>query len=479
MLRCACEIVVECDLTAHLKRSIAVATDSRPQPASTLHLRETMQALKEAIAAKKAALHSKRSSQHITAPTQNSTHTAEANCTPAAKRFKTRKEIEFDQQQQQLHQQQLQSRAGDNAQSSTSAQHDEDEERSNSHQNQDQESTQSDLLHPTGKRAKHNSPNRSKSPIKPTASATSASIDPNEVKRRLRRMNEPLTLFGESSQDRLARLQALELTRSEKSTNAKGSRNVFHELMQRELHKQQRQTEQESEVERARHHAQNDGISLPAPANATLNAGSEQKSVASPNSLAAATIQQSDDQAAAAPKKRQKQDQFAYKVMALETDFENDRYAFVTYFLKRILSEWKLQLERRSAADKSSIQGRNDTTVHQQTVEYLSPYMRLVKQRSVDADILLHTTSIASACLSGDYKSASESYLKMAIGNAAWPMGVTMVGIHERSGREKIETDKVAHVLNDETQRKYIQSIKRIMTYAESHYPKGAKHVDR
>lgn len=33
--------------------------------------------------------------------------------------------------------------------------------------------------------------------------------------------------------------------------------------------------------------------------------------------------------------------------------------------------------------------------------------------------------------------------------------------IHERSAREKISTDQVAHVLNDEVSRKYIQSLKR------------------
>ena len=38
-----------------------------------------------------------------------------------------------------------------------------------------------------------------------------------------------------------------------------------------------------------------------------------------------------------------------------------------------------------------------------------------------------------------------------------WPIGVTMVGIHARTGREKIFSKHVAHVLNDETQRKYIQ----------------------
>ena len=52
---------------------------------------------------------------------------------------------------------------------------------------------------------------------------------------------------------------------------------------------------------------------------------------------------------------------------------------------------------------------------------------------------------------------ANDAYLEIAIGNAPWPIGVTMVGIHARTGREKIFARNVAHVLNDETQRKYIQ----------------------
>jgi pre-mRNA-splicing factor 18 len=60
-----------------------------------------------------------------------------------------------------------------------------------------------------------------------------------------------------------------------------------------------------------------------------------------------------------------------------------------------------------------------------------------------------------------EYQAANDSYLRLSIGNAAWPIGVTMVGIHERSAREKIGQDSVAHVLNDEVSRKYIQSVKR------------------
>ena len=70
-----------------------------------------------------------------------------------------------------------------------------------------------------------------------------------------------------------------------------------------------------------------------------------------------------------------------------------------------------------------------------------------------------------------EYVRANDIYMQLCIGNSPWPMGVTMVGIHERSGRSKIYTSQVAHILNDETQRKYLQSIKRLISICQKVYP--------
>lgn len=77
----------------------------------------------------------------------------------------------------------------------------------------------------------------------------------------------------------------------------------------------------------------------------------------------------------------------------------------------------------------------------------------------------------------------------MAIGNAPWPIGVTAVGIHSRPGREKVFSQMIARkcpfwislllvtrkritdVLNDETQRKYIQGFKRLITKMQNLFP--------
>lgn len=87
------------------------------------------------------------------------------------------------------------------------------------------------------------------------------------------------------------------------------------------------------------------------------------------------------------------------------------------------------------------------------------------------ADIRQALLVVVECCMKRDYLAAMDQYIKLAIGNAPWPIGVTMVGIHERSAREKIYTNSVAHIMNDETTRKYLQSVKRLMTLCQRRYP--------
>ena len=57
-------------------------------------------------------------------------------------------------------------------------------------------------------------------------------------------------------------------------------------------------------------------------------------------------------------------------------------------------------------------------------------------------------------------------------GNNPWPIGVTSVGIHERSSREKIShVMNAAHIMNDEATRKYLTAIKRLLTVMQRMHP--------
>ena len=47
-------------------------------------------------------------------------------------------------------------------------------------------------------------------------------------------------------------------------------------------------------------------------------------------------------------------------------------------------------------------------------------------------------------------RQAHSIYMDLAIGRAPWPIGATSVGIHARAARERIQSSKIAHVMNDE-----------------------------
>lgn len=81
--------------------------------------------------------------------------------------------------------------------------------------------------------------------------------------------------------------------------------------------------------------------------------------------------------------------------------------------------------------------------------------MRSLDKYSVNNDIRHHLINICRLCIvDRNYIVANNAYMEMAIGNAPWPVGVTRSGIHQRPGSSKAYVSNIAHVLNDETQRK-------------------------
>ena len=95
----------------------------------------------------------------------------------------------------------------------------------------------------------------------------------------------------------------------------------------------------------------------------------------------------------------------------------------------------------------------------------------MVKKHTVSDDIRDSLVQMVKHALQRDYITSHERYMEMAIGNAPWPIGVTNAGIHARPARENIFSKHVAHVLNDETQRKFIQGLKRLLTKSQQYYP--------
>ncbi|CAN6981777.1 unnamed protein product [Brassica rapa subsp. trilocularis] len=143
----------------------------------------------------------------------------------------------------------------------------------------------------------------------------------------------------------------------------------------------------------------------------------------------------------------------------------------ILVFYKKLLIEWKQELDAVENTERRTAKGKKNVATFKQCARYLTPLFNLCRKKGLPSDIRQALMVMVNHCIKRDYLAAMDHYIKLAIGNAPWPIGVTMVGIHERSAREKIHTNSVAHIMNDETTRKYLQSVKRLMTFCQRRYP--------
>lgn len=290
------------------------------------------------------------------------------------------------------------------------------------------------------------SPSSSKSEASdPNAKADDASSDKilprKEVMKRLRERSEPVRLFGESDSDAFKRLRQLEIREPELN---QGMRNDFQEAMDK--------------VDQAY-------------LNEVLKSGARGE--------AADKMKANDVKVQASDTDIDKVKELAKDLGRHVTSYKDDNRnehkrqdaEVIHTFLRFLLELWGTKLNNRSEEEKTSMKGKIASATYTQTQSYLRPLFKQLKSAKIGADILRHLVSIVRLLLEREYIKANDCYLQMAIGNAPWPIGVTMVGIHARTGREKIFAQNIAHVLNDETQRKYIQGLKRLMTQAQYFFP--------
>ncbi|RMJ06896.1 hypothetical protein CDV36_013499 [Fusarium kuroshium] len=137
-------------------------------------------------------------------------------------------------------------------------------------------------------------------------------------------------------------------------------------------------------------------------------------------------------------------------------------------YFTMVLTEYERAMESEKRDTSASKTAYNAMV---QTRENMKPLFRKFEQGELDDDILKPIIEIVQALQERRYVDANDGYLRLSIGKAAWPIGVTMVGIHERSAREKLHDGEKGHVMGDEVTRKYLQSIKRCLTFAQVRWP--------
>lgn len=249
-------------------------------------------------------------------------------------------------------------------------------------------------------------------------------IPEKEIRRRFRAKNHPIQLFGESQNKRLSRLKAIEMKESHGNQSLHAVSQVNTQLQLEEV--MRGTILPQKEKERIQKRVEFMGKYLP--------------------------------------------DIPKISPSLLETN--RDRCTTLIYvFWKDFLHQWELDLSLRSDAEKRTTQGKLDMALQQQSADYMKPFFKHLRRDTLPDDVMDKVSELCYNVHRREYVAAHDAYLRLSIGNAPWPIGVTAVGIHERSNREKIYSNQVAHVLNDETQRKWIQSIKRLISFAQRKYP--------
>lgn len=140
-------------------------------------------------------------------------------------------------------------------------------------------------------------------------------------------------------------------------------------------------------------------------------------------------------------------------------------------YIKAMLERWENELLARPAQVKNSGQGRAATRQFKDCKSSMKHFFKGCKSESVHIDVVGGVSKIVYYLQTQEYIKAHDQYMLMAIGNAPWPIGVTAVGIHDRTGRERIGSNKIAHIMDDEGTRKSLNAIKRILTYCQKVFP--------
>jgi pre-mRNA-splicing factor 18 len=146
-----------------------------------------------------------------------------------------------------------------------------------------------------------------------------------------------------------------------------------------------------------------------------------------------------------------------------------DKYVYKCF--RGLLHEWEAALSARPPGSREDFAYRSQVRMLGETEEHLRPFFKMLKHGELPVDIKGHCMEVVDGILDREYRRAGDAYIRLAVGNAQWIIGVSQVGLHERAAREKVYLGKIAHVMNDETQRLYIVSLKRLLSYIQEASP--------
>jgi pre-mRNA-splicing factor 18 len=156
--------------------------------------------------------------------------------------------------------------------------------------------------------------------------------------------------------------------------------------------------------------------------------------------------------------------------LAVDIDYA-EQCSDVHVWVTKTMRDWEHTNLSKPRGWENTLEGKTELQLFRETKRIFWNLYETLVMKTCNTLMLNKYYHIAHYCLLREYVCANDNFMDLSIGNAPWPIGVTMVGIHERSGRAKIFTSQIAHIMNDESQKQIVLNMKRLITFSQKKYP--------
>lgn len=97
-------------------------------------------------------------------------------------------------------------------------------------------------------------------------------------------------------------------------------------------------------------------------------------------------------------------------------------------------------------------------------IRYLLFYLREYK---LNEQILQNFWEAAHLHQMRKFDSAEKKYMVIGMGDKLWSLGLSELGVYERTGKSRVFFSYILHHLNNKVQRVYIWAFKRLLTQSQ------------
>lgn len=125
-------------------------------------------------------------------------------------------------------------------------------------------------------------------------------------------------------------------------------------------------------------------------------------------------------------------------------------------FIKNALISWDDEAQLLANSQQSR-------ALLDETKRDFVPLLYSLRVGSMDPDLLTSLATTLYYLQTNDVLHAKDAYMKLSLGNVVWPIGIIGVGVREGS------STKHASIMINDTTRRWITAIKRLITRKEQH----------